>query len=118
MVLKKINGIFVMRSMAAFVACSFPFLASAEIVVLKASTIITMDEKNPRAEAIAFDTDTKKITAVGSLNDVRTSAPNAAIKDLGTTVLMPGFIDPHNHPILSGISTQAPAYWIAPYVGY
>ena len=118
MVLKKINGIFVMRSIAAFVVCSFPFLASAEIVVLKASTIITMDEKNPRAEAIAFDTDTKKITAVGSLDDVRTSAPNAAIKDLGTTVLMPGFIDPHNHPILSGISTQAPAYWIAPYVGY
>lgn len=93
-------------------------LALAEVQILKASTIITMDDKNPRAEAIAFDTDTKKITAVGSLKDVQAAAPNAKIKDLGTTVLMPGFIDPHNHPILSGITTQAPAYWIAPYVGY
>ena len=92
--------------------------ALAETQILKASTIITMDEKNPRAEAIAFDTDTKKITAIGSLQDVRASAPNATVKDLGTTVLMPGFIDPHNHPFLSGITTQAPAYWIAPYVGY
>jgi predicted amidohydrolase YtcJ len=91
--------------------------ALAEIQILKASTIITMDEKNPRAEAIAFDTKSKKITAVGSLKSVRASAPNAKVQDLGSTVLMPGFIDPHNHPILSGITTQAPAYWIAPYVG-
>ena len=93
-------------------------LALAEMQILKASTIITMDDKNPRAEAIAFDTVTKKITAVGSLKDVTASAPNATVKDLGTTVLMPGFIDPHNHPLLSGVVTQAPAYWIAPYVGY
>jgi predicted amidohydrolase YtcJ len=92
-------------------------LALAEIQILKASTIITMDEKNPRAEAIAFDTKSKKITAVGSLKNVRASAPNAKVQDLGSTVLMPGFIDPHNHPILSGITTQAPAYWIAPYLG-
>lgn len=92
-------------------------LALAEIQILKASTIITMDDKNPRAEAIAFDTVTKKITAIGSLQNVRASAPNAKVQDLGSTVLMPGFIDPHNHPILSGITTQAPAYWIAPYVG-
>jgi predicted amidohydrolase YtcJ len=93
-------------------------LAVAEVQILKASTIITMDDKNPRAEAIAFDTDTKKITAIGTLKDVRASAPNALVKDLGKTVLMPGFIDPHNHPILSGVTTQAPAYWVAPYVGY
>jgi len=92
-------------------------LAVAEIQILKASAIITMDDKNPRAEAIAFDTKSKKITAVGSLKSVRASAPNAKVQDLGSTVLMPGFIDPHNHPILSGITTQAPAYWIAPYLG-
>lgn len=92
--------------------------AVAETQILKASTIITMDEKNPRAEAVAFDTVTKKITAVGSLKDVQASAPSATVKDLGTTVLMPGFIDPHNHPILSGMTTQSPSFWIAPYVGY
>lgn len=98
--------------------CFISKLAIAEIQILKASTIITMDDKNPRAEAIAFDTVTKKITAIGSLESVKKTAPNAKIKDLGATVLMPGFIDPHNHPVLSGIITQEPAYWIAPYLGY
>lgn len=116
--MKKINRTLISKAVSTLVMCSAPLFASAEVVVLKAANIITMDEKNPRAEAIAFDTDTKKIIAVGSLKDVQASAPNVKVKDLGKTVLMPGFIDPHNHPILSGVSTQPPAYWIAPYVGY
>ena len=116
--MKIISRTFISKSISTLVMCSAPLFVSAEVVVLKAANIITMDEKNPRAQAIAFDTNTKKITAVGSLKDVQASAPSATVKDLGTTVLMPGFIDPHNHPILSGITTQAPAYWIAPYVGY
>lgn len=106
------------QSVVALLLGALPTLATAETVVLKASTIITMDDKNPRAEALAFDTDTGKITAIGSFNDVRATAPNATVKDLGSTALMPGFIDPHNHPLLSGIVTQAPAIWVAPYVGY
>ncbi|CAM3641722.1 amidohydrolase [Polynucleobacter brandtiae] len=112
------NYQFILKSLPILSVCCLSNLALAEIQILKASTIITMDEKNPRAEAIAFDTDTKKITAIGALKDVRASAPNATVKDLGSTVLMPGFIDPHNHPILSGLSTQEPAFWVAPYVGY
>ena len=73
-------------------------LAFSETTILKASTIITMDDKNPRAEAVAFDTSTKKITAIGSFDDVRATAPQATIKDLGSTVLMPGFVEPHSHP--------------------
>ncbi len=111
--MKIISRTFISKSISTLVMCSAPLFATAEVVVLKAANIITMDEKNPRAQAIAFDTDTKKITAVGSLKDVQASAPSATVKDLGTTVLMPGFIDPHNHPFLSGITTQAPAYWIA-----
>ena len=34
------------------------------------------------------------------------------------TVLMPGFIEAHSHPLLSGMVTQSPSYWIAPYTGY
>ena len=116
--MKKINRTMISKAISTLVMCSAPLFASAEVVVLKAANIITMDEKNPRAEAIAFDTDTKKITAVGSLKDVRSSAPNATVKDLGTTVLMPGFVEPHSHPLLGGILTQTPAYWVAPYVGY
>ena len=46
-----------------------------------------MDEANPRAEAVDFNT---------------------------TTVLMPGVIYAHNHPGLSGMGTQEPSSWIAP----
>lgn len=87
-------------------------------LILKASAIITMEDAQPTAEAIAIDTSTGQITAVGALADVQASAPGVAVTDLGATVLMPGFIDPHSHPALAGVSTQAPAHWIAPYVGY
>lgn len=87
-------------------------------VIVKASSIITMEDAQPRAEAMAIDTTTGLITAVGSLADVQASAPGVAVTDLGTDVVMPGFIDPHNHPALSGMATQEPAHWIAPYLGY
>ena len=38
--------------------------------------------------------------------------------DLGDSVLLPGFVEVHSHPLLSGTLTQDPAHWIAPYVGY
>ena len=86
-------------------------------VILKAASIITMDESTPRAEAVAIDCSTGTIIAVGSLDDCTKAAPGAAVTDLGTSVLMPGFIDPHSHPMLSGMATQAPAHWIAPWEG-
>ena len=116
--MQKTNRNLIVKTVTAVALSSVSLCALAEVVVLKAATIITMDDKNPRAEALAFDNTTGKITAVGALSAVRATAPNAAVKDLGATVLMPGFIDPHNHPILSGVATQEPAYWVAPYVGY
>ena len=86
--------------------------------ILKASSIITMDPANPRADAVAFDTASGKIGAVGSLADCRRLAPEATVTDLGETVVLPGFVEAHNHPFVSGAATQSPAYWIAPYVGY
>lgn len=87
-------------------------------LIIKASTIITMDPENPRAEAVAIDSTAGTIASVGSLADLQAANAGVAVKDLGDTVLMPGLIDPHNHPALSGLTTQSPAYWIAPYVGY
>jgi predicted amidohydrolase YtcJ len=86
--------------------------------VIKASTIITMDDELQRAEAIAIDSATGRITAIGSLEQVQAAAPGVAVTDLGDTVLMPGFVEPHSHPVLSGMATQEPSYWIAPYVGF
>jgi len=88
------------------------------IEILQAQSIITMDPALPRATAVAFDTDSNKITAIGTLEQCQASAPGAPVQNLGTTVLMPGFVEPHSHPILTGVVTQAPAYWIAPYIGY
>ncbi|KAI9034485.1 amidohydrolase 3 [Hyaloraphidium curvatum] len=86
-------------------------------LIIKAASVITMDRTSSRAEAVAVDTKSGLIAAVGSLADVKAAAaPDAALVDLGTSVLMPGFIDPHSHPLLSGVSTQPPAIWIAPYV--
>ncbi|MDP1876625.1 MAG: amidohydrolase [Actinomycetota bacterium] len=87
-------------------------------LILKASTIITMADAQPRAEAVAVDTATGTIVAVGTLADVQAAAPGVDVTDLGQTVLMPGFVEPHSHPILSGMVTQSPAYWIAPYMGF
>jgi predicted amidohydrolase YtcJ len=87
-------------------------------LILKALTIITMDATAARAEAVAIDTTSGTITAVGTLEACRPPAPTATVRDLGATVLMPGFIDPHSHPLLGGIVTQEPAYWISPYRGY
>ncbi len=87
-------------------------------VILKAASIITMQADTPRAQAIAFDSSAGVITAIGSLEDVQAAAPGVDVTDLGSTVLMPGFIDAHSHPALSGMVTQSPAYWIAPYLGY
>ena len=87
-------------------------------LILQASSIITMDPALPRAEAVAVDTTTGNIVAVGTLAEVQAAAPHATVSDLGDTVLMPGFIDPHSHPVVSGLVTQSPAIWIAPYVGF
>lgn len=86
-------------------------------LILKASTIITMDESRPRARALAVDSGTGRITAIGSVAEVQVAAPGVAVTDLGTTVLMPGFVEPHSHPLLSGMATQDPAYWVSPMVG-
>ncbi|MDA0253201.1 MAG: amidohydrolase family protein, partial [Actinobacteria bacterium] len=85
--------------------------------ILKAATIITMDTARPRARAIAFDSTTGRITAIGSMAEVQAAAPGVAVTELGETVLMPGFVEPHSHPLLSGMATQEPAYWVSPNVG-
>jgi predicted amidohydrolase YtcJ len=87
-------------------------------LIIKASSIITMDPHNPRAEAVAVDSVAGTIAAVGTLTDLQAANAGVAVKDLGETILMPGLIDPHSHPALSGLSTQKPAIWIAPYVGF
>ena len=83
-------------------------------LIITASSIITIDPALPRATAVAVSGE--RIVAVGDLEQCRAALPNAVVQDLGDIVLMPGFIESHSHPVLSGIMTQPPVHWIAPYV--
>lgn len=84
------------------------------VTILTAGTIITMDQAQPRAEAIAIEGDT--IVALGSVDHCRGVTGATEVIDTGAAVLLPGFIDPHSHPFLSGVTTQPPAVAIAPWV--
>lgn len=87
-------------------------------LLLKAQSVITMDPRCPRAEAVAVDTATGLIAAVGSLAECQAAAPGVAVTDLGSTILMPGFIEAHSHPAVSGLFTEPPAHWISREQGY
>lgn len=92
--------------------------------ILCASRILTMNDDQPIATAVAIGPD-GRITAVGDLEQCRAALTAAQVPeteieviDLGDDVLLPGFVEAHSHPVLSGLTTQSPAHWIAPYVGY
>ena len=82
-------------------------------LVLLAGTVITMDDATPRAQAVAVSGG--RIVAVGSLEDCRAALPDAEVVDTGVAALAPGFVEPHGHPLISGVATQAPARSIAPW---
>ncbi|MFA7512327.1 MAG: amidohydrolase family protein [Mycolicibacterium vanbaalenii] len=82
-------------------------------LILTAGTIITMADGAPRAQAVAVSGE--KIVAVGSVEDCRAALPDAEVVDTGAAALAPGFIEPHGHPLISGVATQAPARSIAPW---
>lgn len=101
--------------MIAIIATMFaPYLAAAQegITVYTASKIITMEERQPEATAVAVADG--RIVSVGSLETLVDYISAGA--DIDTTfadkVLMPGFIDPHVHPSLPAVLTQFP--FIAP----
>lgn len=65
--------------------------------------IVTMDETNPRAEAIAIHDN--HIVAVGSRADLQNLAgPHTVNVDLGDTVMYPGLIESHMHVWVSAIN--------------
>lgn len=81
--------------------------------IITAGTVITMDPEQPRAEAVLVSGD--RIVTVGSLADCRVAGPGAEVVETGAAALLPGFIEPHGHPVISGIATQPPARSITPW---
>ena len=81
--------------------------------ILKSGTVITMDPGQPRAEAVAVSDG--RITAVGSLEDCRAALPGAEVVDTGAAALLPGLVEPHSHPLMSGVALNPPAVNITPF---
>ena len=78
-----------------------------------AGTVITMDPGKPRAEAVAVSGG--KVVAVGSLDECRKAAPGAEVVDTGAAALLPGLVEPHSHPLMSGVALNPPARNITPF---
>jgi len=65
-------------------------------VIFRGGTILTMDDVNPRAEALAIRGE--RILAVGKLEEVNAlSGRSTRVVELEGRTLMPGMIDPHMH---------------------
>ncbi len=64
--------------------------------------ILSMDDRYPSPQAVAIANG--KILAVGEMQSVMSTAGSGAQKvNLDGRTLMPGLIDPHQHPIPGGI---------------
>lgn len=95
------------------VLCSLSFAAqedtSSPITVFIAKKIITMDPAWPEATAVAVRDG--KILSVGSFDDLKPwLAKNAysVDKTFAGKILMPGFIEPHGHPLIGGTAMTRP----------
>lgn len=69
---------------------------AADVTVLDAARIHTLDPRQPQVEAIAFDS-TGRIVAVGTRADVQQRYPRAKRLDVGSATVIPGLIDAHGH---------------------
>src|SRR5580765_302076 len=74
----------------------FPMAEEKAELVLHNGNIVTMNAREPRAQAVAISRG--RILGVGSDADVLNLAAGAKKTDLGGKTVLPGFIDAHSHP--------------------
>ena len=101
------------RMALSFFVCSIIIFGGKEIhagenkadKIFLGGDIITVDDKNPEARAIAVHNG--KIQAIGSETEVlKYEGYNTEVIDLKGNTLIPGFIDIHTHPILSAKTAE------------
>jgi predicted amidohydrolase YtcJ len=84
--------------LAVLAAASF-ITSQAQTVpdlILRNGKVVTLDEANPQAQAIAIAGD--RILALGTSADIsRLAGPRTRILDLGGRLAIPGFIEGHGH---------------------
>ena len=73
-------------------------------VIVTAESIITVDDAAPKAQAMLVFRGL--IEAIGTLDHVQDKAKELGLEpklvDLGSSTIVPGFIDPHAHPLMFG----------------
>jgi len=78
------------------------FAADAADAIYSGGTIITIDDANPRVEAVAVKDG--KIIAAGRAADVmKLKGEKTEMIDLGGRTMLPGFVDPHGHVTMGGL---------------
>ena len=96
------------RAFLASVAASalfapLPVWAADEAeIIYSGGPILTMDDANPRVEAVAVKGG--RIIAAGAAADVmKLKGAQTQMVDLGGRTMLPGFIDPHGHVTMGGM---------------
>lgn len=90
---------------AAGVALLLSSAAYADTIVLRGARVLTMDDANPEAKAVALVDG--RIAAVGSEQDIEPFLKGAKVYDLPADALvLPGFQDSHNHLIWSAAQAE------------
>lgn len=84
------------RSLMALALTMLSMPLAAEVTVLSAAKIHTMDHAHPRAQALAFD-DAGAILALGDTAALLKQFPKAVRLDVGNATVIPGLIDAHGH---------------------
>jgi len=80
----------------------FPLEQEKPDLILYNGNILTVNDKEPRAQAVAIARD--RFVAVGGNSDVLNLVNATAKKiDLGGKTITPGFIDAHSHPAEAGL---------------
>lgn len=88
------------------VAALFGQAFAAEVTVVSAARIHTMDVAHPQVQAMAYD-DTGKLLALGDADALLKAYPNAKRIDAGKATIVPGLIDAHGHIPGLGIAMMA-----------
>lgn len=73
-----------------------PLAVQAEVTVLSAARIHTLDPAQPRATAMAYD-ENGRILALAAADELLRRYPQAQRLDVGEATVIPGLIDAHGH---------------------
>lgn len=94
--MRSVLGTLGLAALCALAAGPMQAAQTAQVTVLTASRIDTMDVAQPRAQALAFDAD-GTILALGDGAALLARYPDARRIDAGAAVVIPGMIDAHGH---------------------